>query len=277
MSLVWRKRWNALMFACTAICALVSLAALFSILGVIAYHGASSLDWAFLTRLPTPVGQAGGGIANSIIGTAKLVGLAGLMAVPVGVLGAVYLSEYGDGRFGWAVRYAADVLNGVPSIVMGAFAYEVVVLPMRRFSGLAGSVALAVILVPLVLRSSEEFIRLVPGSIREAALALGIPRWKAILRVVLPTAAPGILTAVLLGLSRIAGETAPLIFTAFGTRFWDSGWLQPMAALPLTIFSYAISPYKDWHQQAWAAAFILLAFVLAVNVATRLLLGARRT
>lgn len=267
-----RKTKSALMFALTGGCALLSLSALFAILGYIAWQGASSVSWAFLTELPRPVGETGGGIANAILGSAKIVGLAALLAIPVGALGAVYLAEYGDRRTAFLIRYAADVLNGVPSIVMGMFAYAVVVVPMGRFSGLAGSVALAAILVPMVLRSAEEFIRLVPDSIREAALALGVPRWKMILRVVLPTASRGIITAALLGVSRIAGETAPLIFTSFGNRFWDEGMLRPVAALPHVIFTYAIAPYRDWHAQAWAAAFLLLMFVLGVNVAARVLL-----
>lgn len=267
-----RRAVNAVMLALTGLCAAVALSFLFGILGYIAYNGFSALDWDFLVHLPKPVGETGGGIANSILGSAKVVGLAALLGVPVGVIGAVYLAEYGDGRLGFWVRYAADVLNGVPSIVMGIFAYSLLVLPMRRFSALSGSVALAVIIVPMVLRSGEEFIRLVPVSVREAALALGLPRWKVVLRVVIPTAARGILTASLLAVSRVAGETAPLIFTAFGNRYWDAGLLHPIATLPHTIFTYAVAPYEDWHNQAWAAAFLLLMFVLVVNVAARVLL-----
>jgi phosphate transport system permease protein len=265
-----RRRVNALMLGLTAVCAALSASVLFAILGYIAWKGASSLSWAFLTNLPKPVGEAGGGIANSIVGSAKVVGLAGLMGVPVGVLGGVYVSEFGGrGRFAFWVRYAADVLNGVPSIVIGLFAYALVVVPLKRFSALSGSVALAVIMVPIVLRNTEEFLRLVPGTIREAALALGVPRWKVTLYVMLPTAGRGILTGALLALSRVAGETAPLVFTAFGNRFWDQGWLNPIATLPHTLYTYAISPYEDWHRQAWAAALILMLFVLAVNVTAR--------
>lgn len=267
-----RRAVNAVMLTLTGFCAVVALSFLFGILGYIAYNGFSALDWDFLVHLPKPVGETGGGIANSILGTAKVVGLAALMGIPVGVFGAVYLAEYGDGRLGFCVRYAADVLNGVPSIVMGIFAYSLLVLPMKRFSALSGSVALAVIIIPMVLRSGEEFIRLVPVSVREAALALGLPRWKVVLRVVVPTAARGILTASLLAVSRVAGETAPLIFTAFGNRYWDAGLLHPIATLPHTIFTYAVAPYDDWHRQAWAAAFLLLMFVLVVNVAARVLL-----
>lgn len=264
-----RRKVNALMFALTGLCAAVASGTLLAILGYIAWKGASSLNWDFLVQLPKPVGEHGGGIANSIIGSAKVVGLAGLMGVPVGVLGGVYLAEYGRGKFAFAVRYAADVMNGVPSIVIGLFAYALIVQPMKKFSALSGSVALAFIMVPIVLRNTEEFLRLVPGTIREAALALGVPRWKVTLLVILPTAGRGILTGALLALARVAGETAPLIFTAFGNRFYDNGWLNPIATLPHTIYTYAISPYEDWHNQAWAAALILMIFVLLVNVTAR--------
>ncbi|MBI3507710.1 MAG: phosphate ABC transporter permease PstA [Proteobacteria bacterium] len=268
-----RKFVNALMFTLTGVCAAVSLGVLFMILAYIAYRGVSSVNWAFLVALPKPVGETGGGIANSIVGSAKIIGLAGLMGIPVGVLGGVYLSEYGaKSRTGFMIRFSADVLNGVPSIVMGLFAYLIIVVRMKHFSALAGSVALAVIMVPIVLRNTEEFLRLVPSSVREAALALGIPQWKVVLRVVLPTASKGIITGSLLALSRVAGETAPLIFTAFGNRFWDNGWFGPMASLPHTIYTYAIAPYEDWHKQAWAAALVLMMFVLVVNVGVRTLL-----
>lgn len=272
-----RKRINALMFALTAVCAAVSAGTLLAILAYIAWKGASALSWSFLVHLPKPVGETGGGIANSIVGSAKVVGLAGVLGIPVGVLAGVYLAEYGRGKFAFAVRYAADVLNGVPSIVVGLFAYALIVHPMKKFSALSGSVALAFIIVPIVLRNTEEFIRLVPGTIREAALALGVPRWKVTMMVILPTAGRGILTGALLALARVAGETAPLIFTAFGNRFADNGWLNPIATLPHTIFTYAISPYEDWHNQAWAAALILMAFVLAVNITARLWLRPRPT
>lgn len=264
-----RRRLNALMFALTALCAAIASGTLLTILGYIAWKGASALSWSFLVNLPKPVGEHGGGIANSIVGSAKVVGLAGLLGIPVGVLAGVYLAEYGHGKYAFAVRYAADVMNGVPSIVVGLFAYALIVHPMKKFSALSGSVALAFIIVPIVLRNTEEFLRLVPGTIREAALALGVPRWKVTMMVILPTAGRGILTGALLALARVAGETAPLIFTAFGNRFPDNGWLNPIATLPHTIYTYAISPYEDWHNQAWAAALILMAFVLLVNVTAR--------
>ena len=211
-------------------------------------------------------------MANAIVGTAKLVALAAVIGLPIGVLGGIYLAEFGDNAIGFLVRYAADVINGVPSIVMGIFAYTVVVLPMRHFSALAGGIALGIMLIPIAVRSTEEFLKLVPRSIREAALALGIAQWKVILRIVFPTAMRGLLTGVLLDLSRVAGETAPLLFTAFGNRFWSAGWLNPIASLPVMIFTYAVSPFNDWHRQAWAAALVLLGLVLMTNVGARVLM-----
>jgi phosphate transport system permease protein len=267
-----RKLTNHVMFGVTGLFTLISLSCLFFILGYIAYHGLSVLNFDFFTQLPKPVGETGGGIANSIVGSLKVVGLASLIGIPIGVLGAVYLAEFGSNRIGFVIRYCADVVNGVPSIVIGIFAYALVVLPMKGFSALSGSVALAIIMIPLVLRNSEEFIRLVPSTIREAALALGVPQWKVILRIVLPTASRGLFTGAILAVSRIAGETAPLLFTAFGNRYWDNGWFHPISTLPLTIFNYAISPYDDWHRQAWAAALILMSVVLAGNICARLIM-----
>ncbi len=267
-----RQMVNTLMFATTGLFTLLSLSFLFYILGYIAFHGFSSLNFDFITKLPKPVGETGGGIANSIAGSLRVVGLASLIGIPIGVLGAVYLSEYGDNKIGFVIRYCADVVNGIPSIVIGIFAYALVVLPMKGFSALSGGIALSIIMIPLVLRNAEEFIRLVPNSIREAALALGVPQWKVILRVVLPTASRGIMTGAILSISRVAGETAPLLFTAFGNRYWSDGWLHPIATLPLTIFSYAISPYEDWHHQAWAAALILMLVVLIGNIIARTLM-----
>ncbi len=268
-----RRRWiNNFMFAMTGVFTVLAVSALFFILGYIAYHGISSISWNFFTKVPVPLGETGGGIANSIIGSLKVVGLACVIGLPIGIFGAVYLAEYGNGKIGFIIRYCADVLNGIPSIVMGIFAYAMVVLPMRHFSALAASVALGIIMIPLVLRTTEEFIRLVPGNIREAALALGIPQWKVILKVVIPTASRGIVTGSILAVSRIAGETAPLIFTAFGNRYWDDGILNPIATLPHTIYTYAISPYEDWHKQAWAAAFVLMLVVLIGNICARMLM-----
>jgi phosphate transport system permease protein len=269
-----QRQWtNKAAFAVTGFCALITLGVLFFILGYVTAHGISSLSWNFFTQLPKPVGETGGGMANAIVGTFKLIGLAAVFGLPVGVLGGIYLAEYGRGTtMGFLVRYAADIINGVPSIVMGIFAYTVVVLPMKHFSTLAGGIALGIMLIPIAVRSTEEFLKLVPMAIRESALALGLPRWKVILRVVIPTAMRGLLTGVLLDLSRVSGETAPLLFTAFGNRFWSVGWLNPIASLPVMIFTYAVAPYEDWHRQAWAAALVLLMIVLATNVGARLLM-----
>jgi phosphate transport system permease protein len=228
------------------------------------------LNWDFFTKLPKPVGEPGGGMANAIVGTLILIGLASVVGLPIGVLGGIYLSEFGDNRLGRLVRFFTDVLAGVPSIVIGIFAYTLIVLPMQRFLALAGGFALGVIMIPTVLRTTEELIRLVPTSIREAALALGVPRWKLVLRVVLPTARAGIVTGVMVSIARIAGETAPLLFTAFGNRFWSTRVDQPIAARPLQIFAYAISPFDDWHRQAWAGALVLIIMVFVVSLAVRI-------
>jgi phosphate transport system permease protein len=268
----YRLMTNNVAFTITGGCALFTLSILFFVLGYVAVHGASSLNWSFFTQLPKPVGETGGGMANAIVGTLKLIFLAGVVGLPIGVLGGVYLAEFGDNTLGFLVRYSADVINGVPSIVMGIFAYTVVVLPMRHFSALAGGMALGIMLIPIAVRSTEEFLKLVPMTVRESALALGVPQWKVILRVVIPTALRGLLTGVLLDLSRVAGETAPLLFTAFGNRFWSAGWMNPIASLPVMIFSYAVAPYEDWHRQAWAAALVLLMMVLLTNVGARILM-----
>lgn len=253
----------------TFVCTLGVLAPLFLVLGFLASTGLSALNVDFFTRLPGAAGEPGGGMANAIAGTLVLIALAAALGIPVGVLGGTFLSEYPQTRLSQAARFAADVMNGIPSIVMGLFAYVLIVLPLRHFSALAGGVALGVMLIPTVMRTTEEIVRLVPQSVREAALALGIPQWKTTLRVVLPTAAAGIVTGIMVGLARIAGETAPLLFTAFGNRFWNWNILQPIAALPLQIFAYAISPFEDWHRQAWAGALVLVTLVLIVNVAAR--------
>ncbi len=272
---VWRRLVNAVMFGLTGLAALLTVSALFFILGYLIWHGGRSLNWAFLTQLPKPVGEAGGGMANAIVGSAKLLLLAALTGVPVGFLGGVYLAEFGGTTFPFLVRYTADLLNGVPSIVMGIFAYTVVVLPLHHFSALAGGVALGVMLIPIVLRSTEEFLRSVPQSLREGALALGANKWRAVATVVVPAGFRGIATGVLLSLARVAGETAPLLFTSFSNRFWSTGWNQPTASLPVMIYTYAVSPYDDWHRQAWAAGLVLLALVLLATTSARLILGFR--
>jgi phosphate transport system permease protein len=231
----------------------------------------SSINWAFFTQLPKPVGEPGGGMANAIVGTFELLGLAALLSIPIGILGGVFLSEYGSVRVNWAIRFGADVLNGVPSIIWGMVVYALVVVPMKRFSALAGGIVLGMIMIPLVMRTTEEVLRLVPSGYREAALALGIPRWRALLHVIIRTALKGIVTGILLALARVAGETAPLLFTAFGNRFWNHHLSDPISALPLQIFNYAMSPYEDWNHQAWAGALVLLMFVAIVNVSVRVL------
>jgi phosphate transport system permease protein len=271
----WRKLVNYLMFSLTGICALVTVGVLFFILGYLLWHGGSSLSWAFLTHLPTPVGESGGGMANAIVGSAKLLFLASAFGIPVGFLGGVYLAEFGGRTFSFVVRYTADLLNGVPSIVMGVFAFTVVVLPMRHFSTLAGSLALGVMMIPIAVRSTEEALRTVPLMLREGALALGASKWKTIATVVVPAARKGIITGIVLDIARVAGETAPLLFTAFSNRFWSRGWNQPTASLPVMVYTYAISPYDDWHRQAWAAGLVLLTLVLVANVIARLSVSAR--
>jgi phosphate transport system permease protein len=272
---LWRKAVNALMLSVTGLCALLTVSALFIILGFLVWNGAKSLHFSFFTNLPAPVGETGGGIANAIAGTGKLLLLSALVGVPVGLLGGIYLAEYAGSVSSFLVRYAADLLNGVPSIVIGIFAYTVVVLPMHHFSTIAGGFALGIMMIPIILRSSEEFLKAVPRSLREGAMAVGASKWKTIVTVVVPAAAGGIMTAVLLALARVAGETAPLLFTAFGNQFWSPGWNQPIASLPVVIYTYAISPYDDWHRQAWAAGLVLLGLVLATNLLTRMLLTRR--
>jgi len=267
-----RRRIERLMFGATAVATAVTLGVLVFLLGYIAWQGASALSLGFFTNLPAPVGEPGGGMANAIVGSGKLLLAAAAVGVPVGFLGGVYLAEYGHGRVASTVRYAADVLNGIPSIVIGITAYALLVRPMHHFSTLAGGVALGLMMIPVALRTTEEFLRLVPDPLREAALALGAPRWVTIVRVVIPAAARGVATGLLLALARVAGETAPLLFTALNNRFWSPGWLQPTASLPVMIFTYAIAPYEDWHRQAWAAGLVLLALVLGTNILARVLM-----
>ena len=270
MSIERRRAVDRIMRGLAALAALLVILPLILIFGFLLVRGASAVNGAFFTQLPKPVGEPGGGMANAIVGSLVLIGLASGLGLPLGILGGIYLAESRDPRLPWVVRFLADVLNGVPSIVIGIFAYTIVVLPMRRFSALAGGVALAVIMLPIILRTAEEMVRLVPASLREAALALGIPEWKVILRVVLPTARAGIITGTMVAVARIAGETAPLLFTAFGNRFWQHGLDQPIAALPLQIFAYAISPYDDWHRQAWAGALVLIVLIFVASLVTRL-------
>lgn len=265
-----RKRAvNILMFGITAIFTLVTVGILVFILGYLVWNGARSLNWAFFTRLPVPVGESGGGMANAIVGSGKVLLLATLTGVPIGFLGGIYLNEYGGSTMTFIVRYATDLLNGVPSIVMGIFVYTLIVHPMRHFSAFAGGIALGIMMIPIAVRSTEEFLHAVPMSLREASLALGASKWKAIVTVVIPAAIRGILTGMMLDLARVAGETAPLLFTALNNQFWSSGYNNPIATLPVMVYTYAIAPYDDWHRQAWAAGFVLLALILAVNIIAR--------
>jgi len=269
----WRRFVSNFMLTLTGVCALVSVSVLFFILGYLVFNGGTSINWAFFTQLPKPVGEAGGGMANAIVGSAKLLMAASLLGVPIGFLGGIYLSEFSGSAVASVVRYAADLLNGVPSIVIGIFAYSVVVLPFKHFSTLAGAFALGLMMIPITLRSTEEFLNGVPRYLREGAMALGASKWKTIASVVVPAAYRGILTAILLALARVAGETAPLLFTAFGNRYWSQGWGQPTASLPVMIFTYAVSPYEDWHRQAWAAGLVLLGLILIINILARTILS----
>jgi phosphate transport system permease protein len=272
-----RKVFNVVMLSLTGACAFITVAVLVGILGYLLWNGASAVNWDFFTKLPKPVGDVGGGMANAIVGSAKLLLIASLFGMPIGVIAAVYLAEFGGTVFSFIVRYTADLLNGVPSIVIGIFAYALIVVPMKHFSTLAGGVALGVMMIPIAVRSTEEFLRAVPRSLREGAMALGASKWRTILTVIIPAAFQGIVTGLMLDLARVAGETAPLLFTAFSNRFWSPGWNQPIASLPVMIFTYAISPYDDWHSQAWAAGLVLLGLVFLVNVAARLIMARRVT
>src|ERR1041385_3386864 len=275
----WRKAKNLTMSVAAFLCAVAVIAPLGLILFYLIKAGAGSVDWQFYTQLPKPVGETGGGMANAIVGTFVLLGLAALIGVPVGVLGGVYLSEYGFSSFNWWIRFGADILNGVPSIIWGivvnglivarTFSLHGHVILKKGFSALSGGVVLGLIMIPLIMRATEEVLLLVPNGYREAALALGVSQWRMIAQIVIRTALKGIITGVLLALARVAGETAPLMFTAFGNSFWNHSLADPIAALPLQIFSYGLSPYDDWHRQAWAGALVLLLMITAINVSVR--------
>ena len=269
----WRKFVSGFMLTMTGVCAVIAVSVLFFILGYLVYHGGASINWNFFTKLPVPVGELGGGMANAIVGSAKLLLLASLFGVPIGFFGGIYLSEFSNSSIAFVVRYAADLLNGVPSIVIGIFAYALTVLPFKHFSAFAGAFALGLMMIPITLRSTEEFLHGVPRALREGSMALGASRWRTIMSVVVPAAYRGIMTAILLALARVAGETAPLLFTAFGNRYWSRGLNEPSASLPVMIFNYAISPYDDWHRQAWAAGLVLLALILIVNIFARAILS----
>ncbi len=270
MSRTFRRRVTSqiAVFLCglSVIVALVPLAA---VLFFVVSQGVQALNWNFFTKMPVPVGETGGGMANAIIGSLMLSGLGALMAVPIGILSGIYMAEYAGSRLASAVRFAADTLNGVPSIVIGVFAYTIVVLPFKQFSMLAGGVALGTMMIPIIARNTEELLKLVPQTLREGALALGATRGRAIMTVVLPAALPGIITGVVLALARIAGETAPLLFTSFNNRFWNLDPRQPTASLTVQIYTYATSPFEDWHRQAWAGALVLVSIVLVCSLLAR--------
>ncbi len=270
-SFSYRKFVDRGMAVVCAVCFAVAFIPLVSVLWLVVSKGAAGLSWSFFTELPKPVGETGGGVGNALLGTLAMVGTACLMGLPLGVGAGVYLAEKGDGTVGSTVRFMAEVLSGVPSIVVGIVAYALVVVPMGHFSGLAGAVALAIIMIPTLARATEELVRLVPGSLREASLALGVPNWKTSVRVILRTALGGIVTACLLGVARAAGETAPLLFTALNNQYWNFNPSAPTASLTVQIYNYAVSPYDDWHAKAWTASLVLLLVVMLLNVVSRLL------
>lgn len=264
-----RKLTQKVMFFLSVMSAFIGIAVLFLILGYIIYKGVGGINLDLFTELPTPVGVPGGGMSNALIGSFYLIGFASLFSIPAGILIGVYLSEFGRGPFASAVRFTSETLTGVPAIVMGIFVYSIVVIPMGRFSAIAGAFALSLIMLPIIVRSTEELLKMVPESLREASLALGIRRWKTIIRIVLGTAKPGIITAVMLAIARVGGEAAPLLFTAFGNSYMNWRPDGPMASLPVQLYVYAISPYEDWHQKAWAAALVLMGVVLITNIIAR--------
>jgi phosphate transport system permease protein len=265
----WRKIKSLLMTTLSVLSVCTAIIPLFLIFFYTLAQGISAINIDFFLHMPKPVGEAGGGMANALVGTAILIGLGSAFGLPISVLAGIYLAEYGDNAFGKAVRFLTDVLSGIPSIVVGVVAYMLVVIPMKQFSALAGGVALGILMIPTATRTTEEMIRLVPQSFREAALALGIPQWKATLRIIVPTAIKGITTGILLSIARAAGETAPLLFTALGNRFWSTDIGHPIASLTVFIFDYAKAPFDDWNRQAWGAAFVLIVLIFLVNITFR--------
>jgi phosphate transport system permease protein len=268
-----RKITNFVMLSLSGVCTVLVIGVLFFILGYLLWNGGKSLDWNFFTKLPKPSGETGGGMANAIVGSGKVLLLATCIGVPIGFLAGVYLAEYSGKTFAFTVRYVVDLLNGVPSIVIGIVAYALVVRPMGHYSALAGGVALGIMMIPIAVRTTEEFLQSVPNSMREGAMALGATRARTIFTVVVPAAISGLVSGMMLNLARVAGETAPLLFTALGNMFWSRGWSHPIATLPVMIYNYAIAPEEDLHQQAWAAGFVLLTLVLTINVTARLIIA----
>jgi phosphate transport system permease protein len=271
----WRKTKNAIMTTLSTASVVVAVIPLFLIFFYTLAQGISALNIDFFIHMPKPVGELGGGMANALVGTAILIGLGCLFGLPISIFAGIYLAEYGNNTFGTIVRFFTDVLSGVPSIVVGVVAYILVVIPMKQFSALAGGVALAILMIPTATRTTEEMIKLVPQSYREAALAIGIPQWKATLKIILPTAMKGITTGVLLAIARAAGETAPLLFTALGNRFWSTDIGHPMASLTVFIYDYAKAPFEDWNRQAWGAAFVLIVLIFIVNITFRFVTRSR--
>jgi len=265
-----RRLANYLATAYAFLSVLIVLAPLLAIFSYLVYKGVGSINWAFLTQTPKPVGEVGGGMANAIVGSAVILAMASLLGVPAGIGAGIYLSEYGQGRLGNVVRFTADVLNGVPSIVIGIVAYAIVVFQQKHFSAFAGSVGLAIMMVPTIARTTEEMLLLVPRALREASYGLGISRWRTTLSITLRTALPGVITGIMLAFARVAGETAPLLFTAFGNQYWNLRPDQPTAALSLQIYTYALSPYDDWHRQAWAGALVLIVLIVGAVSAVRI-------
>ncbi len=268
-----RNILNNVMLALTGVCTFLTVSILFLILGFLVWNGFRSLDWNFFTKLPLSPGEAGGGMANAILGSAMTVLIAIAIGVPVGFLGGIYLAEFGGKTFSMLVRYTADLLNGVPSIVIGIFAWTVIVVPTHRFSTWAGGFALSLMMIPIGLRTTEHFLRSIPNALREGSLALGASKTRTIISVVVPAARQGILTGLILGVARVAGETAPLLFTSLNNQFWPDKLTEPTATLPVMIYTHAISPYEDWHRQAWAAGLVLLGLVLIANISARWVLS----
>jgi phosphate transport system permease protein len=272
-----RKALNNVMLSITGIFAFLTVSSLFLILAYLVYNGGKSVDLDFFTQLPKSTGEVGGGMANAILGSAEIVGFAALIGLPIGFFTGIYLAEWGGATFSFLVRYMADLLNGVPSVVIGIFTWTVIVRPMHTASGIAGGVALSMMLIPIMAKNTEQFLREVPRSLREGALALGAPKWQTIATVVVPAARKGIMTGAILGIARIAGESAPLLFTSLNNQFWSNPLHEPTASLPVMIYTHAIAPFDDWHRQAWAAGLVLLVLVLAANVAARWIMSRGHT
>jgi phosphate transport system permease protein len=270
---VQRNIVNNVMLTLTGVCTVLTVSILFLILGFLVWNGWSSLDWNFFVKLPLPTGETGGGMANAIIGSGLTILIAVCIGIPIGFIGGIYLAEFGGSTLSFLVRYTADLLNGVPSVVIGIFAWTVVVVPMHGFSAWAGGFALSLMMIPICLRSTEQFLRSIPSSLREGSLALGASKTRTILAVIVPAAKQGILTGMILGVARVAGETAPLLFTSLNNQFWSDKLSEPTATLPVMIYTHAISPYEDWHRQAWAAGLVLLTLVLIANIAARWILS----